>query len=337
MPTTRPRFPEPRKRIVLIATKSVTREMACAAACLSLFCIAASLAQAQPAPSPQESGPKASRADAPTVSADPAPAFLASGFQQLYSLHFEDARQQFADYQKARPGDPMGKAAEAASYLFQEFNAKGVLSSEFFLDDNKLLNGLAGNGQADGNPKFVQANRAARSMARERLKADATDTNALLVLTMTDGMESDYDQIIEGKDIPALSMTKRAEEDAHRLLALNPDAKDAYVALGAAHYIIGCLPSYKRAFLWFGGIHGDREKGIREMKVAATEGGYLRPFAKILLALAYRREHDPDGARALLAQLVEEFPSNPRFAYELSLVQPHRGTSGTPAPPQCCN
>lgn len=270
------------------------------------------------------------------MSADPAPAFLASGFQELYNLRFQQARDAFADYQKARPDDPMGKAAEAASYLFQEFNAKGVLSSEFFLDDNKLLNGVAGNTEADANPEFVKANRAARSMARQRLKADAGDTNALLVLTMTDGMESDYDQIIEGKDLPALSMTKRAEEEAHRLLTLNPDAKDAYVALGAAHYIIGCLPSYKRAFLWFGGIHGDREKGINEMKVAATEGGYLRPFAKILLALAYRREHDPAGARTLLTQLVEEFPSNPRFAYELSLIEPHHTTSGTPAASDCC-
>ena len=72
------------------------------------------------------------------------------------------------------------------------------------------------------------------------------------------------------------------------------------------------------------------------MKIAATEGGYLRPFAKILLALAYRREHEPGRARALLAQLTEEFPSNPRFAYELSLVEPHNGSRQEPSSATPC-
>jgi hypothetical protein len=286
--------------------------------------------------SPQQAEKKLASQDLATISADPVPAFLADGFQQLYSLDFHAARRQFADYEKARPDDPMGKAAEAASYLFQELNTKGVLSSEFFLDDNKLLKGLSGDPEKNANPEFVEANEQARQMARDALKENPNDTNALLVLTITDGMESDYDQIVERKQIPALALTKQAEEEAHKLLALDPDAKDAYVALGAAQYIIGCLPGYKRAFLWFGGIHGDREKGIEEMQIAATQGGYLKPFAKILLALAYRREHEPARARALLAQLTAEFPSNPRFAYELSLVQPHGADSPDPRGAGCC-
>jgi hypothetical protein len=295
------------------------------------------MAQGSPSLAAQEGARKSAPADIPTMSADPAPAFLANGFQELYSLDFQSARREFADYQRARPDDPMGKAAEAASYLFEEFNTKGVLSSEFFMDDDKLLGGVGGNPKKNANPEFVEANQQARKMASRRLEEYPGDTNALLVLTMTDGMESDYDQIIERKQLPALSLTRQAEQEAHKLLALDPDAKDAYVALGAAHYIIGCLPGYKRAFLWFGGIRGDRERGIKEMKVAAAQGSYLRPFAKILLALAYRREHEPALARTLLAQLTEEFPSNPRFAYELSLVQSHNANPATPsATPECC-
>lgn len=322
------------------ALKTLGWELASIAACLGLLC--ASTAMARPNNDGKKAPQKAGASDPPTMAADPAPEFLSSGFQQLYSLDFDNARREFNDYEKARPEDPMGKAAEAASYLFQEFNTKGVLSSDFFLNDDKLLNGLSGNPKNNANPDFVTTNEEARSMARERLTQDPTDTNALLVLTITDGMESDYDQIVERKQIPALSLTKQAEEEAHRLLTLDPNAKDAYVALGAAHYIIGCLPGYKRAFLWFGGIHGDREKGMKEMQIAATQGGYLKPFAKILLALAYRREHKPAKARELLAELTQEFPSNPRFAYELSLVEPHHASSDPPrsaAPTpgtQCC-
>ena len=92
------------------------------------------------------------------------------------------------------------------------------------------------------------------------------------------------------------------------------------MALGAANYVIGSLPSYKRAFLWFGGIHGDRERGLEELQRAAEHGHYLQVFAKSWLALACEREHQMDHAHQLLAELAAEFPSNPLFAHELALL-----------------
>jgi len=137
---------------------------------------------------------------------------------------------------------------------------------------------------------------------------------------MTDGMEADYDALIVKKQLAGLSMTRQAEGEATKLLAIDPSAEDAYLALGAANYVIGCLPSYKRAFLWLGGIHGDRAKGMDQMQRAADHGHYLQPFAKILLALASEREHQTDRARLLLTELATEFPANPLFARELELL-----------------
>ena len=258
-----------------------------------------------------------------TVEADPADALLEAGFHQLYELNFTGAREHFLSYQKMKPGDPMGKAAEAASYLYEEFNAKGVFTSEFFLNDNKLLGGVEGKPSANRNDAFVDSNREAREMAKEWLKTKPNDPHGLLVLTLTDGMESDYDGIIEKKQLPALNMMRQAEREANALLAIDPDAQDAYVALGASSYIIGCMPGFKRAFLWFGGVHGDRTKGMDEMQMAAEHGHYLRPFAKILLALACEREHQMDRARKLLTELAAEFPANPLYAHEIELLD-HR-------------
>jgi hypothetical protein len=293
--------------------------VACLAASFS-FCALLSAAQEESGQTGSEPAPKPAQPVEATMTADPAPALLDSGFRSLYGLDFRGARADFESYQKERPNDPMGKAAEAASYLFEEFNDKGVLTSNFFLNDDKFLKGIDGDPKTNANPAFVDANESAREQAKQQLRLNPKNTNALLVLTMTDGMESDYDQVIERKQLPAVSLTRQAENEASSLLAIDPNAKDAYVALGAGHYIIGCLPGYKRAFLWFGGIHGDKERGMQEMQTAVTQGHYLRPFAKILLALAYRREHQPDRARALLADLTQQFPSNPLFAKELALV-----------------
>ena len=49
--------------------------------------------------------------------------------------------------------------------------------------------------------------------------------------------------------------------------------------------------------------------------------------SQILLALALEREHQTERARALLADLTAEFPANPLFAHELSLVDKNSSAS----------
>ena len=285
----------------------------------SFSCVPGSTAQS--APESQALTGVAAEVSGPRMAAAPSAGILDSGFRSLYELNFKGGRDKFLDYQKLQPDDPMGKAAEAASYLYEQFNAKGIFTSEFFLNDDKFLSGAMGTPQDNRNDAFLNANHAARDMAAARLKADPGDRQGLLVLTMTDGMEADYDALIVKKQMAGLGLTKQADAEAIKLLAVDPSAEDAYMALGAANYVIGCLPSYKRAFLWFGGIHGDRTKGMEQLQRAADHGQYLRPFAKAWLALASEREHQPDRARELLQQLVAEFPANPLYARELALLE----------------
>ena len=94
------------------------------------------------------------------------------------------------------------------------------------------------------------------------------------------------------------------------------------MALGMSNYVIGSLPSYKRAFLWFGGLHGDKQRGMDQMGSAAEHGHYLQPFAKVMLALALRaRTQTGKGAGTLLSELAVEFPRNTVFAREFALVE----------------
>jgi len=260
------------------------------------------------------------KAAVPVMEADPSVKPLESGYKHLYELNFDAARKDFQAYEKARPDDPMGKASEAASYLFEQFNAKGVLTSEFFLSDDKFLGGVEGSAAQNKNAPFLEANNAAREQAKARVKANPKDLQGLLVLTLADGMESDYDALIIKKQLDGLTMMRHAEAEANAVLAIDPSEQDANVALGMSNYVIGCLPSFKRAFLWFGGLHGDRIRGMEQMQSAAEHGHYLQPFAKVMLALAYEREHKPERAKELLSELAIQFPDNPVFARELAIV-----------------
>ena len=139
---------------------------------------------------------------------------------------------------------------------------------------------------------------------------------ALYILTLCAGMESDSDMILRKHNLDALKRLKEANTHAKVLLAERPDAYDAYVALGSANYIIGSLSVGFRAMLWFGGIHGDKKLGMAQVEKTVESGRYLKPFAKIMLALAARREKQNKVAQKLFHELSEEFPETPQYAIE---------------------
>ena len=68
---------------------------------------------------------------------------LDAGFRLLYEFKSSEARAQFEAWQTSHPQDPLGYASEAASYLFEECYRQGVLTSDFFLDNKRLLGEMA--------------------------------------------------------------------------------------------------------------------------------------------------------------------------------------------------
>lgn len=256
------------------------------------------------------------------ASNDPlAPAFtptpeLTSGFQLLYTQQFSEGREKFTTWESEHPDQPFGQVAVAASYLFEEFYRQGVLTSDFFLNEAKFLNGIDGKPDPDRMAQFQVALVRVRALANRRLKRNSKDTEALFALTLAAGMESDADMILRKERLDALKLLKLANQYAKQLLAVRPDANDAYIALGSANYIIGSLSGGTRFFLAFGGVHGDKRLGMQQLGKSADTGLYLRPFAKIMLALAARREKQDVLAQRLLRELSEEFSSSPLFAAE---------------------
>jgi hypothetical protein len=246
---------------------------------------------------------------------------LDTGFHLLYEGKPAEARAEFAAWQKAHPNNPLGSASEAAAYLFEECSRQGVLTSEFFLNNKRFLGKIPLKPDPKLRVAFFAAEKQAQDLAQLRLKTNPDDANALFAMTLSLGMQADYASLIDKQQVKSLKMIRAATRYAKKLLVVAPDAADAYLTLGAANYIIGSLPAPKRLFLLFAGIHGDKEAGVQQIEIAADRGHYLRPFAKILLALAALREKKPEVARIQLENLVAEFPQNPRFASELAKLK----------------
>src|ERR1700756_119266 len=241
---------------------------------------------------------------------------LSAGFDLLYEQKFAEAREGFANWESRNPQQPFGEVAIAASYLFEELSRQGVLTSDFFLNEKKFLGGIDGSPDPERMSHFRDALARTRELAGERQKTNPYDGEALLALTLAAGMESDAESILQKRHLAALKQMKKANEYAKELLAQYPDATDAYIAPGIANYIIGSQGAGARFLLRFDGVHGDRKLGMEQVARTAENGRYLRPFAKIILALAARRENQNALAQKLFRELSEQYPESQLFALE---------------------
>jgi hypothetical protein len=242
---------------------------------------------------------------------------LDHGFNLLYDLNFAGAHKVFQFWQQEHPDDPLGPACDAAGLLFSEFNRLGVLESQFYESDKTF----EARKQLDPDPairdRFRAAITQADSLAHARLAKNAKDRNALLAMTLSSGLQADYAALIEKHNLTSLHFTREANSWAQQLLAVDPNCYDAYVATGFSKYIVGAMSAPVRWLVRLGGISGDKETGISELRLTAEQGQYLAPFARILLAIAYVRDKNRARARELLVSLSEQFPENPLFAREI--------------------
>src|SRR6184192_2608230 len=240
---------------------------------------------------------------------------LDDGFHLLYNLDFADAHQVFLSWQQGHPDDPMGPTFDAAGLLFSEFNRLGVLESQFF---ERFENRPKPKTDPAVRARFNAAIQKAETIAQASLAKNPRDRDALFALTLVNGLQGDYAALIENRNLASLHYTKQATQWADQTLAVDPDCYDAHIAGGISKYIIGSMAAPVRWLVRLGGVSGDKQAGVKELKLVADRGHYLAPFANILLAVAYVREHDNRHARELLASLRDQFPANPLFAQEIA-------------------
>ncbi len=238
------------------------------------------------------------------------PTEIERGFQSMYNLEFDQAQQDFSTWERLHPEDPLGPVSQAAGYLFAEFARLGILESQLFTSDKNFEDRrkLAPDPKVrqEFNGAVVRGNQLADAALRQRPE----DSNALFAKVLALGLRSDYAAMIDKQDFAALRYMKQGRILAQQLLKQKPDEYDALLAVGVENYLTGIKPAPVRWMLSLGGIDPDKEQGIRELEQTAAHGNLLKPFAKLLLAVAALRDKKNTQGCDLLHELAVAYPRN---------------------------
>jgi len=235
----------------------------------------------------------------------------------MYNLDFPAAHKSFENWEEAHPGDPLGAAANAAAYLFAEFDRLHVLEFDLFTDS---LRTEKFDLSLDPAIKLTFESELARAdeIAANILAQSSNDSNALFARTLADGLRADYAGLVEKRKLNALNFLKSSRSTAEKLIAIDPDYGDAYLAIGIENYVLGMRSAATRFMLRLKGAQTNKQKGIENLQIAAEKGKYLAPYARVLLTIAYLREENRNAAKKLLTSLVHDFPNNYRYRDQLA-------------------
>jgi tetratricopeptide (TPR) repeat protein len=239
-------------------------------------------------------------------------------YDDMYNLRFDDAHRTLAAYETAHPNDPLGPVSDAAACLFSEFERLHILESQFFTDDNAVVNG--GKRQPDPavRARFEEDLKKTDRLAEAQLHTPGEHANAMFAATMRLGLDADYLALIDGRNLAALSEMKKARQLAEQLLSEDPKYYDAYIAVGTENYILSLKAAPVRWLLHLTGAETDKQNGLDKLRLTAKHGHYLLPYARLLLAVAALRDGDRKKARELLQWLGEKFPQNHLYRSELA-------------------
>jgi len=238
------------------------------------------------------------------------------GYRDLYNLDFAAAHTHFAVWLQTHPADPLGAASDAAAYLFGEFDRLSIIDVQLFADQSRFDSRSKLTPDPVVRKSFEDRADQTNRLADAALAKNSNDANAIYSKTLVCGMRSNYALMIDKHDVAALSFSKQASSLAKQALAIDPKMYDAYLASGVENYMLSLKFAPLRWVLSWTGAGTDRAEGIRLLHVTASQGHYLAPFARMMLAVAAIRDGHKDEARDILTALSQEYPRNSLYTRE---------------------
>ena len=238
-------------------------------------------------------------------------ALRAEGYEALYNLDYETARNRFQKMIELAPDSPAGPQCMASSLWVQQLNQswelKATLYSTSAYTDSKSP---VDRKQADEFHKLI---RRAKLLSQARLQKDPHDVEALYFLGAAEGLEASYAAGVERKFMAAFRAGSDSVDHHCEVLKLAPDFHDAELTIGLMNYIVGSLPLPTKMLVATMGVRGSKKRGLETLERVATEGKWGRDVARVLLIDLYKREKRWEDAERTARELAAKYPRNYLF------------------------
>lgn len=244
---------------------------------------------------------------------------LSAGFEHFYNLDFPQAVAYFRGETVKRPADPEAWNHLAQGLLYSEMYRAGALESELVNGSNPFVRREKMQPSADVARDFDNCIGKTMSLTQDRLAKNPKDCEALYALGVAYGLRANYNYLVRKAWMDSLKDSTQARKMHNEIAQMDPKDIDCRLVQGLYDYIVGSLPWHIKMLGFLAGYRGDRDAGMKTIRMVAAEARTNRYDARLILAAMYRRERRPLEALPLLRSLSARFPRN--YLFRLEMVQ----------------
>jgi tetratricopeptide (TPR) repeat protein len=258
----------------------------------------------------------------------PAPADVpvqSEAYNAFYSLDYDRALALFERETTRDPQNPEAWNHLAHCLLHRRLFLSGGMSSELVSSNDSLLKRPKLEMPPDEEKRFIEAVERSMALCRQRLKVRKDDPGALYALGVAHAHRAKYHLLVRKAHFDALRDGNRSRGHHNRLRQVDPAHPDALLIPGMHEYIASKLSPIVRFMAAMAGVSGNRDRAIGLLEESVRRGQKTGVEARLLLALTFHREKQPDRALPLMRDLSTAFPRNYLYRGEVVLLHAHAG------------
>ncbi len=247
------------------------------------------------------------------------------GYNYFYNLDYEAALGKFDQVIKAHPQEPMAYAGALQVTIFRELYHQDLLDTTYYAHDSFLTTQRKVDVPEANRQRIDWLLNQTTTLADARLKQNPQDKNALFAKGYAKGLHAAFITLADHSYFAAARQGLSARNDSEAVLKIDPDYADADMAIGIQQFAVASLPRFVRMVVGIAGVGGNKEKGLRLVRIAAEKGVATSVEARTTLSLFLR--HDGRYPEALVVQhgLAEQYPHDYLFRLEEANLTKDKG------------
>ncbi len=263
-------------------------------------------------PAPGE-GPAAMSSHADPLSLEP---LVRDACSHFYNLDYDGALLRFEQVIKANPQEPMAYAYALMVTIFRELYHQDLLDTTYYAHDSFLTTQRKVEVASDVRQRIEYLTNQVQTLADQRLKLNAQDKNALFAKGYAKGLHAAFITLADHSYFSAARQGLAARNDSEAVLKIDPEYADADMAIGIQQFAVANLPRFVRMMVGIAGVGGNKERGLKLVRISAEKGVVTTVEARTTLSLFLRHDGRYPEALAVQHGLATQFPHDYLFRLE---------------------
>jgi tetratricopeptide (TPR) repeat protein len=232
------------------------------------------------------------------------------GFDHVYSLEYDEARNAFQKLRQRFPQHP-GPPLYLALTLWQhELFLREGLGLDRLVAPESFMQATARQMPAEDRNAFFKYLEESQAYCWAILKEKPDNRDARYFLGAAHGVLAAFALTIDHDKREAFRQGKKAYQYHLGIVQEQPDYYDAYVTLALYEYVVANLPWQIRWIAQIAGYKGTEERAFKYLRTAATKSQFVSVNARSTLVVLCVREKLYDEALENAQYLHRRYPHN---------------------------